>query len=58
MDAKEQIEEAHGLWELAAARLSAFVECRASEKDLALASFQEREAFRHWQDVSRKVLSE
>jgi len=54
MDPGRRVEEAHGLWELAIARLAAFVECGAKPTQLAKASADERGAFENWQRVSRE----
>lgn len=64
MTDKERIEEAHGLWELAVARLSAFAEigARLGLTDsvftdmLAAASLKERAAFAIWERISREAV--
>lgn len=54
---KEKIEEAHGLWELSAARLAAFVEVGALAERVQEASRDERNAFDHWQHISSQAVS-
>lgn len=52
MNAKERIEEAHGLWELAVVRLAALAEAGAPKPSLLKAVKEEREAFAAWAAVS------
>jgi hypothetical protein len=54
MTPERRIDEAHGLWELAIARVAALVESGASGALLSQASRDERDAFRNWQRVSRE----
>lgn len=64
MNARERIEEAHGLWELAIARVAAFTEIivstgkGASNALIRDAVVAERKAFYHWQEVSKLALQE
>jgi DNA-binding FadR family transcriptional regulator len=53
MKKTQRIQEAHGLWELAIARLAAMVEADADRARIRIASTDEREAFRNWQRVSK-----
>lgn len=62
---RERIEEAHGLWELAAARALALAEAvvatdgKPSVHELmAEALVAEREAYTHWKVVSDEALDE
>lgn len=64
MTPQERIEEAHGLWELAIARVSAMTEimCRLPHHDaikdlLKDALAVERRTFEHWRSVSTKELT-
>ena len=52
MTDRERIEEAHGLWELAVARVAALVEAGARRKMLLEAVAIERTAFARWTRVS------
>jgi hypothetical protein len=54
MTPEQRIQEAHGLWELAIARLAAFAECGAKPARIAHASQAERDAFANWQRVSKE----
>lgn len=54
MNPEQRIQESHGLWELAIARLAAFVESGAEKALLRQASKDEREAFTNWQRVSKE----
>lgn len=56
MTPEQQIEEAHGLWELAIVRLATFVEAGAIGSKVDELVRKEREAFSHWEDVSRRAL--
>jgi hypothetical protein len=58
MNAKERIEEAHGLWELEAVRLMAFVEAGASKEYLRAGAIAARRAFDHWQQISNAATDE
>lgn len=55
MNARERIEEAHGLWELAIVRLAAFAETSARLEVLQAAISAERDAFNHWKLVSSQA---
>lgn len=57
MDAREKIEEAHGLWELAIVRLAAFAEARVYA-EMAEAVAEERKAFKNWKRVSELATSQ
>ena len=57
MTPEQLIEEAHGLWELAAQRVCALAELHINEEvalKLKEASVQERLAFAHWSYISEK----
>lgn len=60
MTPEQRIEEAHGLWELAAQRVCALAELPITE-DVALkikeASIDERQALVQWQAVSKEALN-
>ena len=55
MNPRERIEEAHGLWELAVARVAAFVEAGATSTQLNIAVAEERAAFKRWEFVSAQA---
>ncbi len=57
MTDQEKLEEAHGLWELAVARLAAFVEAGVEGQKLLQATAEERRTFAHWQRISDRVTS-
>lgn len=57
MGPAERIEEAHGLWELDAARLAALVEAGASRDRLNAAHKEERASFAWWKAVSREAIA-
>lgn len=57
MNAKERIEEAHGLWELAVVRVALLAEIGINDTHMAIAIREERNAFRHWENVSRSALN-
>lgn len=56
MTAEQQNEEAHGLWELAVARLAALVEAGAKQQFVTSAVTNERSAFFFWQETLRRIL--
>lgn len=56
MDDREKIEEAHGLWEIAVARVSTLAQAGATVGEMwDLACRDERATFAHWQAVSNRV---
>ncbi len=57
MTQEQRIEEAHGLWELSIVRVAAFAEV-GMYKAMEAAIIEERKAFAHWQEVSRKILEQ
>ena len=58
MNPQSRIEEAHGLWELAAIRALAMAETKASYLLIEIAIKEERAAYHHWREVSAKCLAE
>jgi hypothetical protein len=65
LDPDERIEEAHGLWELAAARVCALSEAivatdgKAAVHELLIAAVElERSAFEHWREISAAAVAE
>lgn len=58
MTPQEMIEEAHGLWELAAMRYMAMCEAKAEQLLIIRAQIEEREAFYNWLDVSIRVIDQ
>lgn len=66
LEPEHAIEEAHGLWELQVSRVAAMVEILFDDNTATVTSIQmetlrdasddEREAFAHWQEVSKHAL--
>lgn len=54
-DDREQIEELHGLWELAVVRLATLAEVDADAEKIDEASRVERETFTAWKEFSHLI---